>query len=263
MSDVQTDAASRGFTVRRAILAILALQLGIAAVLAGRDFVSALPSLLAPTRQPALDQPIRPGDQTRRYRPADLPARESAPGDRISIPNPGDMPTRLRFEQLDEATVLMTGQIAAGDAERFADWAPEDLSDMTVRLHSPGGSVADALAIGRALRDGGFSTTMIAGDICLSACPYVFVGGVERDADPSAMIGVHQHYFGENTMLPAFLAVEDVQNGQAEVLRHLVEMGVDPRLMQHSLSTPPDEIYILTEAELQDYSVISVDSEPE
>jgi hypothetical protein len=85
----------------------------------------------------------------------------------------------------------------------------------------------------------------------------MFVGGVSRAADPAAMIGVHQHYFGENTILPAFLAVEDVQRGQAAVLRHLVDMGIDPRLMEHSLQTPPDEIYLLVADELDTYGVLS------
>ncbi len=63
-------------------------------------------------------------------------------------------------------------------------------------------------------------------------------------------MGVHQHYFGENSLLPAFLAVEDVQRGQAEVMRYLDEMGVDPRLMMHGMETPAREIYMLDAARL-------------
>jgi hypothetical protein len=229
-----------------------------AVVLAGSDLIGALPGLLAPSRQPSLDQPVRPGDQTRRYRPADLPARDDGgPAQRISVPDPGDMPARLRFERLEAGEALLTGRIAAGDAARFSDWLATAGDVGALRLHSPGGSVTDALAIGRAIREAGLDTVMEEGDICLSACPYVFVGGVAREAHPSAMIGVHQHYFGENTILPAFLAVEDVQRGQGAVLRHLVEMGIDPRLMQHSLETAPDDIYLLVDAELRDYGVLA------
>jgi hypothetical protein len=253
--------------VRRAILAILGFQIGMAVVLAGSDLIGALPDLLAPSRQPALDLPVRPGDQTRRYRPADLPARpvdeDRAPARRITVPDPGEMPARLRFETLAGDAALVTGQIAPGDAARFADWLEGQTGLARLRLHSPGGSVTDALEIGAAIRDAGLATTMAAGDICLSACPYMFVGGVSRAADPAAMIGVHQHYFGENTVLPAFLAVEDVQRGQAAVLRHLVEMGIDPRLMEHALQTPPDEIYLLVAEELEDYRLVGGDPAPE
>jgi hypothetical protein len=257
MSDAASTARGGRWTVRRAILAILGFQIGMAVILAGSDLIGALPQLLSPSPQPALDLPVRPGDQTRRYRPADLPARDDAgPADRISLPDPADMPARLRFERLAAGQALLTGSIAPGDAARFDEWLATQAGIATLRLHSPGGSVYDALAIGRAIRAAGQDTVMEAGDICLSACPYIFVGGVARAADPAAMIGVHQHYFGENTVLPAFLAVEDVQRGQAAVLRHLVEMGVDPRLMQHSLETPPDEIYLLVAEELEKYGLL-------
>jgi hypothetical protein len=70
-----------------------------------------------------------------------------------------------------------------------------------------------------------------------------------------AYVGVHQHYFGENTALPAFLAVEDIQRGQGEVMSYLIEMGVDPALMQHALVTPPEAIYVFVVEELADYSL--------
>ena len=69
-------------------------------------------------------------------------------------------------------------------------------------------------------------------------------------------MGLHQHYFGENTLLPAYLAVEDIQRGQADVMRFLSDMGIDLLVMQHALSTPPDEIYILLPEELQRYGFV-------
>jgi hypothetical protein len=97
---------------------------------------------------------------------------------------------------------------------------------------------------------------MLAGEICLSACPYMLAGGATREIAPEALVGVHQHYFGENTLLPAYLAVEDIQRGQADVMTFLDDMGIDPLIMQHALSTPPDEIYILLPAELIRYGFV-------
>ena len=76
-------------------------------------------------------------------------------------------------------------------------------------------------------------------------------------------MGVHQHYFGENTALPAFLAVEDIQRGQADVMAHLDAMGVDVRVMQHALSTPPEAIYVLLPEELEDYALTTPPPEVE
>jgi hypothetical protein len=115
--------------------------------------------------------------------------------------------------------------------------------------------VDDALAIGRRIREAGLETGMEGSAVCLSACPYILMGGVARRVEAGAQVGVHQHYYGENTMLPAFLAVEDIQRSQADVLSHLIEMGIDPMLMRHSLATPPDEIYLLLPEELERYRV--------
>ena len=93
-------------------------------------------------------------------------------------------------------------------------------------------------------------TEMRAGEICYSACPYVLAAGVHRKIDDAASVGVHQHYFGESTILPASFAVEDIQRGQGEVMIYLDAMGIDPLVMQHALTTPPDEIYVLLPEQL-------------
>ncbi|MBY4893204.1 hypothetical protein KUL25_10550 [Rhodobacteraceae bacterium N5(2021)] len=254
--------AANGFTVKRAITAILAFQIAMAVVLAGSDLISALPRLLAGTSAPHLDAPVAPGDQVRRYRPGDLPTRQRTDPDRQTpIPDPGDMPSRLRFS-VEGGIALMTGQIAPGDSTRFAEWMQTDATFEAIRLHSPGGSVHDALAIGQTIRDAGIATVMEPGDICLSACPYVLAGGTTRTVPDGAMVGVHQHYFGENTALPAFLAIEDIQFGQGEVMAHLDAMGIDVRLMQHALTTPPEAIYVLLPEELEAYRMV-FDADPE
>ena len=50
--------------------------------------------------------------------------------------------------------------------------------------------------------------------------------------------------------MPVFLAVENIQRGQGRTMAHLIEMGIDPGVMIHSLTTPPDDIYVLVEDEL-------------
>lgn len=251
-----------GVTVKRAMTAILAFQIGMAVVLAGSDLLGALPQLLSGPDAPAMDAPIAPGDQVRRFRPGDLPQRDRGNPDRQTpIPDPGDMPTRLRFS-VEQGVALLTGQIAQGDAARFTEWLEADATFDTIRLHSPGGSVVDALAIGRTIRENAFATKMEPGDICLSACPYVLVGGTTRTVPDAAMVGVHQHYFGENTALPAFLAIEDIQFGQGEVMAHLDDMGIDVRLMQHALTTPPEAIYLLLPDELDLYGVTVPEDAP-
>lgn len=239
------------------IKAMLGLQLGMAVVMFSSDIMDGWRGFaLAPTA-PALDQPVAPGDQRRRYRPGALPP---GPANR-PFPAPVDMPARLRFEQLEQdgtPILRLTGEIAPGDGQRFADWIETATTQpATVMLNSPGGSVTDALDIGRQVRALGLDSELAAGDLCLSACPYVLIGGVHRRVDAAAAVGLHQHYFGESTVLPAFMAVENIQRGQGEVMEYLDEMGVDPMMMRHALITPPDEIYILLPEELERYQIVT------
>lgn len=202
-------------------------------------------------RAPAPTVPVSPGNQTRLFDPDKLYVDRRAP----DMPSGDVVPTRLEFSLAEVAgrvsAALITGTIAEGDAQRFADWLealPEAPSAFA--LHSPGGAVGEALTIGRTIRETGLSVVVDADAICFSACPYILAGGVEREVSRRAYVGVHQHYFEENTYLPAFLLVSDIQVGQGEVMNYLGEMGIDPMLMAKSLMTPPDEIYILLPDEL-------------
>ncbi|MCU0911145.1 MAG: hypothetical protein MUE98_07320 [Rhodobacteraceae bacterium] len=242
---------ARRLTTRGAVHGILWVQVVLALLLVSGDALRVLPGLLSPSAAPPVSDPVSPGDQTRRFRPGDLPERR--PGLPFAVPDA--MPSRLDF-QADGATLRLTGEIAPGDGARFATHL-EGLSVPPERIAflSPGGSVMDAIEIGRAIREAGLPTAMEDGAICFSACPYMLAGGVERQVHRGAQVGVHQHYFGENVALPAFIAIDDVQRGQAEVMAHLDAMGVSPLLMRPAMSTPPDEIYVLVPEELSDFAL--------
>ena len=124
-------------------------------------------------------------------------------------------------------------------------------------LHSPGGSVSAALALGRLLRGREIATEVPAGAACLSACPFAFAGGVTRTVSPDGWLGVHQSYFDQSAIMPAFVAVERIQLGEAQVLRYLHAMGIDPMVMVHALETPSDQIYLLSAAELDRYGLVT------
>lgn len=238
--------------IARVLSAVLIFQLALGGLLFWGDIQQGLRMPDFGPRAPSLSDPIRPGDQTRRYRQDRAPA----PG----RPMPSDpLPDRLTLTSLDAgATILLEGTIAGGDASRIAKQI-EALSTPPsgVILNSPGGSVADALDLGRTLRRMGLNTALRDGDICYSACPYLLAAGVTRDIPEGGSVGLHQHYFGKNTLLPAFVAVEDIQRGQGEVMLYLDDMGIDPLIMRHALITPPDEIYVLVPSELRGYGFIT------
>ena len=236
-------------TERRTLRWLFGGQIAIAVLLIAADVAGMLPALFSPASDaPELTRPTQPGDQTRRYQPSN-PTRPGAGID-------PDMPSQLTLIDDGPNVVLLRGAISPGDGARVVAEL-RSRSPATVALDSPGGSVSDALEVGRNLRQIGVDTQLKDGAICLSACPYMFVGGVMRTVANDARLGVHQHSFGESTILPAFLATQDIQSGQAEVLAHLDAMGIDLRIMGPALATPANEIYILTPEELNTWDVVT------
>ena len=215
---------------------------------AGRDGIRTRP-----------ETPVSPGDQRRPFSPGQVPSRlgPEQPSDG-PVRLPATLPRRLEFSMHDTQefgrVMLAAGGIDEGAAARLRGYV-ESLPEPpdAVALHSPGGAVDQALAIGRRLRELELNTLALPDAACLSACPYALAGGVERIVSRTAWVGLHQHYYDESTILPAFLAVERIQQGQGETLSYLAEMGVDPVIMVHSLQTPPQDMYLLVEEELTDY----------
>lgn len=246
---------TRPISTFRVMKWLLGAQIALAALLIVIDLAPSIPGQLAPTNAPELDRPTAPGDQLRHYRP-----------NRPATPGPGmdpDMPRRLVAEHValeGESALRLRGAITPGDGLRIVEELRQS-RPARVLIDSPGGSVSDALEIGRVLREIEAETRLGEQAVCLSACPYLFVGGTARQVAETARFGVHQHSFGESTILPAFLAVEDIQRGQAGVLRHLDDMGIDLRLMGPAMATPADEIYILTREELRDWNIVTPEPE--
>lgn len=242
--------------LRNGLRYVLVLQLVIAGVLVLTDVSEAVQN---PFRQRVElpTGPVSPGDQRREYRtdrtdPTLLPQYQP-----LDVPVPENFPTRLDFSEqmVDDLgrVLLVTGQIEKGDADRFETYLSEmqDRPDL-VALHSPGGTVSEALLIGRQIRAAGLSSAVLTGSVCMSACPYVLAGGVERVVSLQGVVGMHQHYYEQPRLIPVVFAVENIQKGQGETMQHLIDMDVDPSLMLYSLNTPPDQIYALVEEELVD-----------
>ncbi len=235
---------------------VLLVQLGIAGVLIASDVLGVIPNPFK-ERVELPNGPISPGDQRREYR-TDRSDPSLMPQDGpLDLPLPETFLNRLDFSVRDVEGVgrvlLLSGQIEVEDSSRFASF----LSGMKVKpdivaLHSPGGVVSEALSIGKQVRDAELPSAVLAGAMCVSSCPYILAGGVERTVSLRGIVGMHQHYYDQPRLIPVVFAVEGIQKGQGETMEHLIEMGVEPALMIYSLNTPPEEIYALVEDELVD-----------
>jgi hypothetical protein len=267
------------FTSPVALLALLAV-LGTGALVAA-DVVAAVG---ASDRQDQTGLPLpetittAPGDPDRSYDPFTAPP---SPGDNVRPYSPETRPTAparglptlpstdtplpvdeasMRFA-LHEAGgiqyLLAIGKIVPGTAQDLIafDVAQERRAGVVV-LDSPGGSVTEAMQIGAYIRSRGLDTMVVENGLCASACPLAFAGGVARIAFRTSWIGVHRAFI---------LGREgDTQSGlrqgqqlAAACMRHLEQLGIDPRAWIHALATPWDDIYLFTAEQLQEFALVT------
>lgn len=162
----------------------------------------------------------------------------------------------MRFDLLPAGQLKAEGSIDPGAADRFADEiAARGEYVKAVSLNSPGGSVEDALAMAKLIRDKGLDTKVAAKALCASSCPLVFAGGVAREAEEDAIVGVHQVFNAGQEKPTAEQAMSGAQSMTARISRHLDEMGIGNGLWIHALETPPDRLYYLTPQEMVDFKL--------
>ncbi|MEO6180326.1 MAG: ATP-dependent Clp protease proteolytic subunit [Devosia sp.] len=202
----------------------------------------------APVTLPATLSPILPDFDP--SNPAGTPGPDvTTPMDQLRQP--------LKVELVSGGTLALTGTIDPGAAERVAaEIAAHGEYIKIVALDSPGGSVADALAIGRLLREKGLATSVTAGALCASSCPLVFAGGKDRIATAQSAIAVHQIYAATeggtlgSRLAAAGNAMSNAQTMTAEISRYLLSMGVDAEVWLRALETPPDRLTYFSAEEL-------------
>jgi hypothetical protein len=202
------------------------------------------PTLNLPSLVPSILAPLVPG------------------GDKRLTPMPqpdGAVAKPMTFELVGGGKLMATGTIAPGISQSFATEVERHGDYIkTVVLNSPGGSVADALAMGRLIRERKFATEVEAGKYCASSCPLVFAGGVERRAGERAAIGVHQV-----TTLSSAVGVAPrddmsvVQNISARCQRYLGDMGVSLQVWVHAMETPNDKLFVFKPDELKSLNLVT------
>ena len=151
----------------------------------------------------------------------------------------------------------------------------------TIALDSDGGSVLGALALGRAIRELGMTTTvgktidLAATDggkrraklqpqaYCESMCAFVLLAGVERRVPAEARVMVHQIWLGDRRDDPtaANYSAEDlvvVQRDIGRLAQYTVEMGGGIDLLEIALKIPPWEpMRLLSRDELRTMKIVT------
>jgi hypothetical protein len=204
----------------------------------------AVPSLDLPSVVPSILAPLLPGNDKRT----------------TPLPQPeGALAKPMTFELVGGGKLVASGTITPGIFQDFAaEIGKRGDYVRTIVLNSPGGSVADAIAMGRLIREKKFSTEVEAGKYCASSCPLVFAGGIERKAGDKAAIGVHQVAALRTSTGGAIRDEMSVaQNISASCQRYLRDMGIDLQVWVHAMETPHDKLFIFKPEELKSLNLVT------
>jgi hypothetical protein len=141
--------------------------------------------------------------------------------------------------------VELSGSFSATLPPALADVLSSAPTAQTVRLESPGGDLRAALAVAAMIRAHGLDTYV--GRLCASACTLAFLGGRHRFPAPAARLGFHQG--SAAGLLPERLD---------PILRAAyAKFNVPASFIDHVLHTPPESLWIPSEAEMRDAGFVT------
>jgi len=207
------------------------------------------PALNLPNVLPSILAPLLPGGDKRL----------------VMLPEPdGALARPMTFELVAGGKLMATGTITPGISAIFAAEVGRHGDYIkTVVLESPGGSVADALAIGRLIREKNFATEVEARKYCASSCPLVLAGGVERRAGEKATIGVHQVAAVPTAAVNRLRDDMSVaQTISARCQHYLSEMGVSLQVWVHAMETPHNRLFVFKPDELKALNLVTTTAVP-
>ncbi|MEI9420622.1 hypothetical protein O7A70_05470 [Mesorhizobium sp. Cs1299R1N1] len=153
--------------------------------------------------------------------------------------------------------ILVSGDFAYRDDLSVFEALAQSSAAKAVTFRSPGGNIQKAMELGRLIRRLGLGTAQFRASECASACSLAFLGGVMRFAEAGS-IGVHKSSFQGDVPFSTQEAVSAVQQITADVITYMIEMDVDPALLQLSLQYDSNDIRYLSMSEMAKYSVVTL-----
>ena len=175
----------------------------------------------------------------------------------------------------DTCFVLIEGEITPGLTQYLEAYVRDVQPEGTkLYLNSAGGNLGEALRLGRAIRDLGW-TTSIGGlqghlrnpdgslpfaiwdgypsqGICESACAYAFMGGTGRHMPNDARLGFHRFSAPGRA-----ISGDAAQALSGQLISYIVEMGVDPRVFVLASGEGAQSMYHIAKAEAETFDVVT------
>ena len=152
--------------------------------------------------------------------------------------------------------IIASGQIVTGDANKVSSLMRKTVGDGKAHrfiIHSPGGNVTEAIAIGNLLRSNGFSVFEPPQVSCISACVFAIAGGTSRIL--MGKVGLHHPYL-PNVLASNPAAIEVQTEGKQSMTAYMEKMGVKEEVVEVMYSIKdPEQIRYLDTQELRAYQL--------
>jgi len=148
--------------------------------------------------------------------------------------------------------IFASGEIDKGASERFRRFVRDNaIDDAIVLLDSQGGSLAEGINLGKAIRVMRFNTGIgsygpngkrLFQGMCASSCAYAFAGGNYRFYyGDKEKLGIHQFYSSGSNQAD----MGDTQLVSSVLVDYLQSMGIDPQAFVVASSTSGDSMFWL------------------
>lgn len=129
---------------------------------------------------------------------------------------------------------MISGDLTTGDAEKFLT-ATDGAATATIVFQSDGGDLQTGLDIGSLVRMRDYSTVVLDGQSCYSACALAWLGGTKRRVGADGRVSFHAAYVLENGNAR--------ESGVANALvgAYLSKLGLQEDAVVFLTAAPPDD----------------------
>ncbi len=175
--------------------------------------------------------------------------------------------------------IAVQGEINDDTPDAFLNFVSENVDGGNMRgvvlLDSPGGKVVASMELGKAIRRLGMAVVVarpaaesdrgglsLASGRCYSACVYALMGGARRVVPSGSKVGVHRMFnYSTNFDLAEGGVVRErnLDDGgmRATLSEYARDMGVSTELVTLAERTSPDQLYMLTGADIARWRLAS------
>lgn len=141
--------------------------------------------------------------------------------------------TPMGVDTQGRAFFKISGDLVKGDAEKFLA-ATDGAANAIVLFESDGGDLQTGLDIGSLARMRGYSTAVLDGQSCYSACALAWLGGIKRMVGTEGEVSFHAAYVLEDG------DARESGVGNALVGAYLSKLGLKEDAVVFLTSAPPD-----------------------